>query len=278
MSDSEKMSANEALSSEEKNGEKKPDSTTSEEENQAKSSVKMKVDDDKVSSKETTSDSNTEVKSSIEMKTDDELSSKEENGVTERRDSTTSVCSTSGMWKQEDKQVFILTSAGNPVFMRHGKETELIGLMGVIQAIIARCQSDNATLNQIVMKGRRVVFLLDGPIYLVAICRTNEPDMYLRRQLHYLKLQILQLLSGQIYKMLEKRPNYDFRHLMSDIRRFVEGLLDLASDSPHILCESFSYLPLQRTHRSQIERVLRKAKKISSSLLFGVREASSRNT
>ena len=187
-----------------------------------------------------------------------------------RRDSATSTCSTSGLWKQEEKQVFILTSAGKPVFMRHGRETELIGLMGVIQAIIARCQSENATLNQIIMKGRRVVFLLDGPIYLVAICRTNEPDMYLRRQLHYLKQQILQLLSGQIYKMLEKRPNYDFRHLMGDIRRFVEGLLDLASNSPHILCESFSYLPLQSTYRSQIERVLRKAKKTSSSLLFGV--------
>jgi vacuolar fusion protein MON1 len=190
--------------------------------------------------------------------------------VTSRRDSAASTMSQGGLWKQEEKQVFILTSAGKPVFMRHGRETELIGLMGVIQAIIARCQSENATLNQIVMKGRRVVFLLDGPIYLVAICRTNEPDMYLRRQLHYLKQQILQLLSGQIYKMLEKRPNYDFRHLMGDIRRFVEGLLDLASDSPHILCESFSYLPLQRSYRSQIERVLRKTKKISSSLLFGV--------
>jgi len=173
-------------------------------------------------------------------------------------------------WKDEEKQVFILTSAGKPVFMRYGDESELMSLMGVIQAIIGRCQANKAELNQIIMNRRRFVFLLDGPLYLVAICKTDEPEAYLRRQLLYLKQQILQLLSAQIYKMLKKRPNYDFRNLMGDMRRFMEGILQLADSSPHILCESFAYQPLARSDRSKISSILSKARRLSSKLLFGV--------
>eukprot|EP00939_MAST-03C_sp_MAST-3C-sp1_P000924 g924.t1 len=175
-----------------------------------------------------------------------------------------------GSWKRRDKQVFILTSAGKPVFMRYGSESELVGLMGVIQAVVGRCQAGGADLNQIVMKRRRFVFLLDGPLYLVAICRTDEPQPYLRRQLVFLKQQILQLLSAQIYKMLEKRPNYDFRSLMGDMRRFMEGILTLADETPHILCETFSYLPLARSDRSKIGSILMQTRKRSPKLLFGV--------
>lgn len=43
---------------------------------------------------------------------------------------------------RRDKQVFVLSSAGKPIFSRHGDEQQLAQLMGVIQAIISISQEE----------------------------------------------------------------------------------------------------------------------------------------
>jgi len=42
--------------------------------------------------------------------------------------------------EKRDKHIFVLSSAGKPIFSRHGDEQQLAPLMGVIQAIISFSQ------------------------------------------------------------------------------------------------------------------------------------------
>mmetsp|Transcript_53083 Transcript_53083/g.88242 ORF Transcript_53083/g.88242 Transcript_53083/m.88242 type:complete len:107 (+) Transcript_53083:80-400(+) len=40
-------------------------------------------------------------------------------------------------WVSKEKHMFVLSSAGKPIYTRHGDESKLSSLMGVIQAIIS---------------------------------------------------------------------------------------------------------------------------------------------
>ena len=69
-------------------------------------------------------------------------------------------------WKNQKNQVFVLTNAGKSVYSRYGEENEMLGKMGVIQAIISRCECDTEErIKHIVAGSRSFVFLLKEPLY-----------------------------------------------------------------------------------------------------------------
>ena len=59
-----------------------------------------------------------------------------------------------------------------------------------------------------------VVFLVRGPLYLVAVSCQGEPERLLRDQLKCLHAQIVCILTTGFERMFLKNPGYDSRRLL----------------------------------------------------------------
>lgn len=72
------------------------------------------------------------------------------------------------------KHVFVLSSAGKPVFSLSGDEQHLSTLMGLIQGMLSLCiDCDGDDLESIVAGNRRFVFLRRGDLILVAVSSSS---------------------------------------------------------------------------------------------------------
>lgn len=102
------------------------------------------------------------------------------------------------------KHMLVLSSAGKPIFSRHGDEQRLAPLMGMAQAIISLTaaagkqgggdEEEGPAGSDCVRfittsDGRKFVFLARGELYLLAVAHTREPEPYLKLQLDYLYQQ-----------------------------------------------------------------------------------------
>lgn len=86
-------------------------------------------------------------------------------------------------WLNQKKHVFILSSAGKPIYSLHGNEDKLSSLFGVMQALVSFVQSNNDTIKAINAAGVKFVFLTKHPFILVAIVRTNSSVQQIQIQL-----------------------------------------------------------------------------------------------
>lgn len=81
------------------------------------------------------------------------------------------------------KHVFILSSAGKPIYTMHGNEHKLATLFGVMQALVSFVQSNNDSIKSIHAMGVKFVFLVKSPLILVAISRTSHSVQQVQLQL-----------------------------------------------------------------------------------------------
>lgn len=88
-------------------------------------------------------------------------------------------------WLNQKKHVFILSSAGKPIYSLHGNEDKLSSLFGVMQALVSFVQSNNDTIKAINAAGVKFVFLTKHPFILVAVSRTNSSVQQIQIQLTY---------------------------------------------------------------------------------------------
>ena len=101
-------------------------------------------------------------------------------------------------WRKHKKHVFIMSSAGKPIFSRYGDEEKLNPIYGVMCSLvnfiseqvgappfylttalrILTCHhappTQDDTLRTIHAGGHKIVFLIRGPIYLVTASRTGR--------------------------------------------------------------------------------------------------------
>lgn len=115
------------------------------------------------------------------------------------------------------KHIFVLSSAGKPVFSLLGDEQRLSTLMGLIQALLSLCADcdDGDEIESISAGSRRFVFLKRGNLVLVAVSSSEagmldddcgvkgekdapECESFLRLQLEYLYASILFLLTSKV--------------------------------------------------------------------------------
>lgn len=59
-----------------------------------------------------------------------------------------------------------------------------------------------------------IVFLVKGPLYLVAVSRQGEPEAVLQHQLHALHSQIVCILTTGFELMFRRNPRFDSRRLL----------------------------------------------------------------
>ncbi|KAJ4990707.1 trafficking protein Mon1 [Stagonosporopsis vannaccii] len=177
-------------------------------------------------------------------------------------------------WHAKLKHFLILSSAGKPIYSRHGDDQLITNYIGVVQTIISFYQSTQDTLRGFTAGDVRFVVMTKGPLNLVAITRLPESDAQLRTQLEALYMQILSTLTlPSMERMFAARANYDLRRPLQGTETLLSALADgFTRGSPSTLLSALECLKLRKSHRSIINNTLLKTR--SENLLYGLIVAS----
>lgn len=171
-------------------------------------------------------------------------------------------------WFNHSKHILICSWSGRPIYSRYGDESSLAAYMGVITALISNFQRLGDTLREVRAGDWKFVFLCKGPIYLIAISRTDEPTAMLMHQLSYAHLQILSVLTNSVTAILESKPSYDIRHLMTGTETMLSDLINENDASPYFLLDAIPVLRMPKALRARISSCLRRSG--MKNLLFGL--------
>lgn len=173
-------------------------------------------------------------------------------------------------WSLKLKHFFILSSAGKPIWSRHGDDELISNSIGVIQTIISFYQGASDTLKSFTAGDARFCILSKGHLYLVAVSRMGENDTQLRAQLEALYMQILSTLTlVNMEKIFLNRPSTDLRRPLQGTEKLLCALADgFTRGSPSTLLSALECLRLRKADRTAINNCFSKAR--APNLLYGL--------
>ncbi|KAL2154332.1 hypothetical protein VTH82DRAFT_3008 [Thermothelomyces myriococcoides] len=173
-------------------------------------------------------------------------------------------------WKAKMKHYMILSSAGKPIWSRHGDLSLVNSYMGVVQTIISFYEGAKNPLQGFTAGNARFVIAIEGPLYFVAISRLGESDAQLRSQLEALYMQILSTLTLPTLKnIFIHRPSTDLRKPLQGTESLLSSLADsFTKGSPSTLLSALECLRLRKSQRHAINNVFLRNR--SEKLLYGL--------
>lgn len=175
------------------------------------------------------------------------------------------------VWKSKLKHYMILSSAGKPIWSRHGDLSLINSSIGVFQTIISFFEEDAKNPLQGFTAGNtRFLVTTQGPLYFVAISKLGESDTQLRVQLEALYMQILSTLTlPKLTHIFKNRPSSDLRKPLHGTETLLSSLADnFTKGSPSALLTSLECLKLRKSHRQTITNTFLKLR--TDTLLFGL--------
>ncbi|KAJ3491401.1 hypothetical protein NLG97_g5605 [Lecanicillium saksenae] len=174
------------------------------------------------------------------------------------------------MWKSKLKHYMILSSAGKPIWSRHGDLMLINSSIGVMQTIISFYEGAKSPLLGFTAGDARFVVLTRGPLYFVAVSKLGESDSQLRAQLDALYMQILSTLTlPTLKKIFVHRPSSDLRKPLQGTESLLSSLADtFTRGSPTTLLGSLECLKLRKSQRHSINNTFLKLR--SDKLLYGL--------
>lgn len=164
----------------------------------------------------------------------------------------------------------ILSSAGKPIYSRHGDQNLINGYIGIVQTIISFYEGAKDPLKGFTAGGARFVIYTDGPLYFVAISRLGESDAQLRAQLQALYMQILSTLTlPTLLQLFKNRPSTDLSRPLHGTEPLLSSLADtFTKGSPSALLSALECLKIRKSQRHLINNTLLKTR--SDKLLYGL--------
>lgn len=173
-------------------------------------------------------------------------------------------------WKSKLKHYLILSSAGKPIYSRHGDQYLINNYIGIIQTIISFYKSAKDPLTGFTAGGARFVISEEGPLYLVAISKLGENDSQLRSQLDALYMQILSTLTlPTLTQLFTNRPSTDLRRPLQGTESLLSSLADsFTKGSASALLLALECLKIRRSQRYLINSTLFNAR--TKKLLYGL--------
>ncbi|KAL2113336.1 hypothetical protein VUR80DRAFT_4388 [Thermomyces stellatus] len=174
------------------------------------------------------------------------------------------------LWKSKLKHYMILSSAGKPIYSRHGDLSLINSSMGVVQTIISFYEGSKNPLYGFTAGDARFIVYTAGPLYLVAISKLGESDAQLRNQLEALNMQILSTLTLPTLKnIFVNRPSTDLRKPLEGTEPLLSSLADsFTRGSPSALLGSLECLKLRKAQRNAITNTFLKQR--TETLLYGM--------
>ncbi|KAM5461142.1 Vacuolar fusion protein mon1 [Microsporum ferrugineum] len=179
-------------------------------------------------------------------------------------------------WRRKRKHFFILSSAGKPIYTRHGDSGLISPYIGVIQTIISFYQESGGPLKSFSAGKTKIVILSQGPLYLVAISSLRESQAHLEAQLEALYMQILSTLTlPALDHIFAIRPSSDLRRPLQGTESLLSSLADsFTKGSPSTLLGALESLKIRKSHRQIISNTFLKAR--VEPLLYGLLVAGGR--
>lgn len=173
-------------------------------------------------------------------------------------------------WKSRMKHYLILSSAGKPIWSRHGDQNLINGYVGIIQTIISFYEGSNDSLKGFTAGDVRIVISIEGPLYLVAISKLGESDAQLRSQLEALYMQILSTLTlPTLENLFKNRPSTDLRRPLDGTETLLSSLADtFTKGSASTLLSALECLKIRKSQRNVINNTLLRAR--TEKLLYGL--------
>ncbi|KAK4457452.1 vacuolar fusion protein MON1 [Cladorrhinum samala] len=174
------------------------------------------------------------------------------------------------LWHSKMKHYMILSSAGKPIYSRHGDLSLINSSMGVVQTIISFYEGQKDPLLGFTAGNARFVITTEGPLYFVAISRLGESDAQLRSQLDALYMQILSTLTLPTLKnIFVHRPSTDLRKPLEGTESLLSSLADsFTKGSPSALLGALECLKLRKSQRHSINNIFLKNR--ADKLLYGL--------
>ncbi|KAK0733473.1 trafficking protein Mon1-domain-containing protein [Lasiosphaeria miniovina] len=174
------------------------------------------------------------------------------------------------LWKAKLKHYMILSSAGKPIYSRHGDLGLVNSYMGIVQTIISFYEGAQNPLLGFTAGNARFVIATEGPLYLVAISRLGESDAQLRSQLDALYMQILSTLTlPTLQNIFVHRPSTDLRKPLEGTESLLSSLADsFTRGSPSALLGALECLRLRKSQRHSINNAFLKLR--GDRLLYGL--------
>ncbi|RCI15465.1 hypothetical protein L249_3590 [Ophiocordyceps polyrhachis-furcata BCC 54312] len=174
------------------------------------------------------------------------------------------------LWKSKLKHYMILSSAGKPVWSRHGDLNLINSSIGVVQTIISFYEDAQNPLRGFTAGDTRFAVLTQGPLYLVAISKLGESDSQLRSQLEALYMQILSTLTlPTLTNVFVNRPSSDLRKPLQGTQSLLSSLADsFTKGSVSALLGSLECLKLPKSERHSINNTFLKLR--SPAVLYGL--------
>lgn len=86
-------------------------------------------------------------------------------------------------WINKKCHVFILSTAGKPIYTLHGDEDKLNTLFGLLQALVSVVQSGDDCIKSITVRNMKFVFLVRSPLILVGVNKTKRSEQQILNQL-----------------------------------------------------------------------------------------------
>jgi len=120
-------------------------------------------------------------------------------------------------WEFQKKHIFVMSSAGKPIFSRYGDEQDLVATFGLMQAMISVVEDSGDHIQCMKAGDRTIVFFIKKNLYFVSISSTNEPEIILLQQLQFLYSQILLTLTSKVHDVLTSNPSCDLRQLLGTV-------------------------------------------------------------
>ncbi|ATY64603.1 vacuolar fusion protein mon1 [Cordyceps militaris CM01] len=174
------------------------------------------------------------------------------------------------MWKAKLKHYMILSSAGKPIWSRHGDLMLINSSIGVMQTIISFYEGAKSPLLGFTAGDARFVVLTRGPLYFLAVSKLGESDSQLRAQLDALYMQILSTLTlPTLKRIFVHRPSSDLRKPLQGTESLLSSLADtFTRGSPTTLLGSLECLKLRKSQRHSINNTFLKLR--ADKLLYGL--------
>lgn len=160
-----------------------------------------------------------------------------------------------------DKNFFILTSAGKPIYSMHGSDAQVTSLMGIINTVMSYFQLQDSSHIRTISCGRaKIAFLDRSPIFLAAYSDRGETSNELINQLDFLHSYLLSSLSQrQLTRFFSRRENFDLRNFLeaTDFENLDE-ICSLICERlyPDVLLGALQCLSLKKSHRAQIHEAM----------------------
>lgn len=174
------------------------------------------------------------------------------------------------LWRSKLKHYMILSSAGKPIWSRHGDLSLINSSMGVVQTIISFYEGMKNPLQGFTAGNARFVVATEGPLYFVAISKLGESEAQLRDQLKALYMQILSTLTlPTLTKIFVNRPSTDLRTPLQGTESLLSSLADsFTKGSATSLLGALECLRIRKSQRHAVNNAFLKTR--TDKLLYGL--------